>query len=193
MCSCDKTVWSHFNNNISPLYLRKIWYQTWRYGMEVQQEHLWEIVLPMLISATFFHPRHNGQWPPNSKGFYTRSYPLHYFLILILEKKPVFPFPMLSAKLRDNGQWHSTSRDFYPRFDPLHFCPIFILQKEPGFPFQCWVLNRGTTGTIFITSFGMTRSLNGDWTRDLPHSKPHSTYYFAFIDSLIHIHNHTED
>ena len=38
----------------------------------------------------FFHPRHNGQWPPTSKDFYTRSYPLHYFLILILEKEPVF-------------------------------------------------------------------------------------------------------
>jgi len=47
----------------------------------------------------FFHPRHNGQWPPTSKDFYTRSYPLHYyFLILILEKEPVFPFSMLSAK-----------------------------------------------------------------------------------------------
>ena len=30
--------------------------------------------------------------------FYTRSYPLHYFLILILEKEPVFCFSMLSAK-----------------------------------------------------------------------------------------------
>jgi len=27
-----------------------------------------------------------------------RSYPLHYFLILILEEEPVFPFSMLSAK-----------------------------------------------------------------------------------------------
>ena len=32
-----------------------------------------------------FHPRHNCQWPPTSKDFYTRSYPLHYFLILFLE------------------------------------------------------------------------------------------------------------
>ena len=48
-------------------------------------------------SNSFFHPRQNGQWPPTSKDFYTRSYPLHYFLILILEKEPVFPFSMLSA------------------------------------------------------------------------------------------------
>ena len=45
-----------------------------------------------------FHPRNNGQWPPTSKDFYTRSYTLHYFLILFLEKEPVFPFLMLSAK-----------------------------------------------------------------------------------------------
>ena len=45
-----------------------------------------------------FHPRHNGQWPATSKDFYTRSYPLHYFLILIIEKEPVFPFSVLSAK-----------------------------------------------------------------------------------------------
>ena len=50
------------------------------------------------VVIRFFHPRHNGQWPPTSKDFYTRSYSLHYFLILILEKEPVFPFSMLSAK-----------------------------------------------------------------------------------------------
>ena len=38
----------------------------------------------------FFHHRHNGQWPPNSKDVYTRYYPLHYFPILILEKELVF-------------------------------------------------------------------------------------------------------
>ena len=32
------------------------------------------------------------------------------------------------------------------------FCPVLILEKEPVFPFKCWVLNKGTTGIIFITS-----------------------------------------
>ena len=41
-------------------------------------------------------------------------------------------------------------------------------ERASIFPFECSVLNKGTTGTIF----GMTRSLTGDWTRDLPHSKP---------------------
>ena len=32
------------------------------------------------------------------EDFYTRSYSLHYFLILIFQKEPVFPYFMLSAK-----------------------------------------------------------------------------------------------
>ena len=43
------------------------------------------------------------QRPPTSKDFYTRSYPLHYFLILILEKEALFPFWMLSAKQGTTG------------------------------------------------------------------------------------------
>ena len=81
------------------------------------------------VVIRFFHPHHNGQCHPTSKDFYTRSYPLHYFLILILEKEPVFPFSMLSAK--QGSYWY-------------HFDNVF----------------------------GMTRSLTGDWTRDLPYSKP---------------------
>ena len=76
-----------------------------------------------------FSSRHNGQWPPTLKNFYTRSYPLHYLLILILEKEPVFPFSMLSTK--QGYYWY-------------HFYNVF----------------------------GMTLSLTGYWTRDLPHSKP---------------------
>ena len=57
-------------------------------------------------SFVFFHPHHNGQWPPTSKDFYTRSYPLHYFHILILGKEPVFPFSILGAKL-GNYWYHS--------------------------------------------------------------------------------------
>ena len=80
------------------------------------------------VVIRFFHPR-RCQWPPTLKDFYTRSYPLHYFLILILEKEPVFPFSMLSAK--QGHYWYHV-----------------------------------------YNAFGMTRSLTGDWTRDLPHSIP---------------------
>ena len=37
---------------------------------------------------------------------------------------------------------------FFPSPPQRH---ILILQKEPVFPFWCWVPNKGTTGTIFIT------------------------------------------
>ena len=81
------------------------------------------------VIIRFFHPRHNGQWYPTSKDFYTRSYPFHYFLILLIEKEPVFPVWMLSAQ--QGNYWY-------------HFYNVF----------------------------SMTRSLIGDWTRDLRHSKP---------------------
>ena len=62
------------------------------------------------VVIQFFHPRHNGQWPPTSRDFYTRSYPLHLFSYL--------------------NSWERAS--------------IFL--------FECSVLDKGTTGTIFITS-----------------------------------------
>ena len=57
------------------------------------------------VVIRFIHPRHNGQWPPTSKDFFTRFYPLHNFLILILEKEPVFPFSMLSDE-QGNSWYH---------------------------------------------------------------------------------------
>ena len=89
-------------------------------------------------------------------------------------------------------------RIFYTRFYPLYlFSYLYSWERASNFPFECPVLNKGTTGTIFITSLvwrgpwlgiepgpSRTRSqhyttrlprrryLTGDWTRDLPHSKP---------------------
>ena len=82
-------------------------------------------------------------------------------------------------------------------FNPLHlFSYLNSWERASIFPFDCSVLNKGTTGTIFITSFvwrgpwlgiepgsSRTRSqhsttrlsrrfLTGDWTRYLPYSKP---------------------
>ena len=90
----------------------------------------------------FFHPLDDLRL---RKDFYTRSYPLHYFLILILEKEPVFPFSMLSAK--QGNYWYH-----------LH------------------------------NVFGMTRSLTGDLTRYLPHSKP-ALYHKAIKEAVYVIMN----
>ena len=44
-------------------------------------------------------------------------------------------------------------RIFYPRFYPLHlFSYLNSWARASIFPFECSVLNKGTTGTIFITS-----------------------------------------
>ena len=72
-----------------------------------------------------FHPRHNGQWPPTSNDFYTRSYTLQYFLI------EGFIYQILSITL-------------FSYFNSWEKASISL--------FQCCVLNKGTTGTIFITS-----------------------------------------
>ena len=52
------------------------------------------------------------------------------------------------------------------------FFPILILQKEPVFPFSMLSAKQGNYWYHFYNVFGMTRSLTGDWTRNLPHSKP---------------------
>ena len=44
-------------------------------------------------------------------------------------------------------------RIFYPRFYPLHlFSYLNSWERASIFPFECSVLNKGTTGTIFITT-----------------------------------------
>ena len=44
-------------------------------------------------------------------------------------------------------------RIFYPRLYPLHwFSYLNSWERDSIFPFECSVLNKGTTGTIFITS-----------------------------------------
>ena len=51
-------------------------------------------------------------------------------------------------------------RIFYPRFYPLHlFSYINSWERASIFPFECSVLNKGTTGTIFITSSESTEAL----------------------------------
>ena len=54
---------------------------------------------------------------------------------------------------RQNGRWPPTSKDFLSQILSVTF--IFLsksLRKSQYFPFECSVLNKGTTGTILITS-----------------------------------------
>ena len=60
-----------------------------------------------------------------------------------------------------------------PEFIHYIFCPIIILQKEPVFPsLMLSAKHRHYWYHFYNVLIGMTRSLTGDWIRDLPHSKP---------------------
>ena len=74
------------------------------------------------VVIRFFHPRHNSQWPPTSKDFYTKSYPLHYFLILILEKEPVFHWYHFYNVF---GMTRSLTGDFASKTN-LQFRPFYL-------------------------------------------------------------------
>ena len=50
------------------------------------------------------------------------------------------------------------------------------------------MLNKGTTGTIFYNVFGMTPSLTGDWTRDLPHTMP-ALYHYDIEEAVFSVVN----
>ena len=70
-----------------------------------------------------------------------------------------------------NGQWPPTSKYFFPNCYPLLVCPILILEKNSS----SLLILSAKEGNYWYHSynvFGMMRFLTGDWTRDLPHSKP---------------------
>ena len=58
--------------------------------------------------------------------------------------------------------------------DVIHYVyfPILILEKEPVFPFLMFSSKQKHYWYHIYNVFGMMRSLTGDWTRDLPYSKP---------------------
>ena len=59
-----------------------------------------------------------------------------------------------------------------PYFIHYIYFPILILWKEPVFSFWMLSAKQGHYCYHFYNVFGMTPSLTGDWTRDLPHSMP---------------------
>ena len=69
-------------------------------------------------------------------------------------------------------------RIFYPRVYPLHlFSCLNSWERASIFPFECSCSAKQVYYWYhFYNVFGVTRSLTGDWTRDLPHSKP-ALYY----------------
>ena len=67
-----------------------------------------------------------------------------------------FGFFITTTTANDLRLW----RIFYPSFCPLHlFSYLNSWERASIFPFECSVQNKGTTGTIFITSL----VLRGPW------------------------------
>ena len=104
------------------------------------------------VVIRFFHPCHNGQWPPTSKDFYSRLFPLHCLTILILEKEPVFPFLMLSAKQGDHWYHLFTSFVWHCLYQGMIGPPaleaVFTKPLKHLFPLFVW----GTTLYICMSA-----------------------------------------
>ena len=72
-----------------------------------------------------------------------------------------------------------------PDFIHYIYSPILILEKEPVFPFLMLSAKQGNYLVPFYNVFGMTSSLTGDWTRDLPHSMP-ALYHWAIEEVMMY-------
>ena len=68
-----------------------------------------------------------------------RQFSFSFFLLSVLRGHSVFFHPS------HNGQWPGTSKDFLSQI-------LSITERASIFPFEFSVVNKGTTGTIFITS-----------------------------------------
>ena len=74
---------------------------------------------------------------------------------------------------RYNGQWPPTWKDFLSQMLSITYIVLsYFLRKSQYFPFWIFSAQQGHYWDHFYNVFGMTRSLTGNWTRDLPHSKP---------------------
>ena len=143
------------------------------------------MILPPYTCHSFLSIFHSNNLPQNhevmeeinlwiSDHWQTLHVKLRCFLVCFLHftlVSSVWSF-MFFLYLHCHGQWPSTLKDFYPRFYPLHFCPILINERKPAFPILMLSAKQGNYWYHFYNVFDMMLSLTGDWTRNLPHSKP---------------------
>ena len=61
---------------------------------------------------------------------------------------------------------------FYPRFYPLHLFSYLNSWERASISLWMFSAKQGKYWYHFCNVFGMTRSLSGDWTRDLPQPMP---------------------
>ena len=101
-------------------------------------------------------------------SLFIKCYKSMYFLFACLKERSTFVgsawsfvFFIPAKTANDLRLW----RIFYPRFNPLHlFSCLNSVERASIFPLECSVLNKGTNGTIFITSLVW----RGPWLRIEP-------------------------
>ena len=82
----------------------------------------------------------------------------------------------IHAPTRTYARTHTRARTYTPHAY-MHintritlFSDLSFLRKSQYFPFWMFSAKQGHYWYHFYNVFGMTRSLTGDWTRELPHS-----------------------
>ena len=121
-----------------------------------------------------------------SVQFYCPRETTHYFEMICLSMQRKNMLHLLLKNLNDNGffsvrllwflrgHWFFSSRPQRPMTSDLRiFYPRSqFLRKSQYFRFWMFSAKQGHYWYHFYNVFGMTRSLTGDWTRDLTHSMP---------------------
>ena len=86
-----------------------------------------------------------------------------------------FGFFIRATTANDLRLW----RIFYPKYYPLHlFSYPYSWERASMSLFNVECSKQGNYWYHFYNVFGVTRSLTGDWTGDLPHSMP-ALYHWA--------------
>ena len=127
-------------------------------------------------------------WKKKGFGSCTANSYLNYYILAldIVGSAWSFCFFIPATTSNDLRLW----RIFYPRFYPSHlFSYLNSCERASIFPCLMLSAKQGNYWYHAYNVFGMTRSLTGDWTWDLPHSKPtlyHSAIEGAVMFFLIH-------
>ena len=133
--------------------------------------------------------RNRCRWTINTDTVFINHYPLPICSLLFKGQLVfiffIFYFIFFSVRLlsvlrghssfhpRHNDQWPPTSKDFLSHILSITFIFLSLfLRKSQYFPFWMFSAKQGHYWYHVYNVFGMTRSLTGDWNRDLPHSKP---------------------
>ena len=124
--------------------------------------HAWNRV-PRAARSSRMHELTSKLQKCSTNIFYDHTFEMVWYKLTIFFVCLAFDFCRFCVVIRlfhprHNGQWPPTSKDFLSQILSitficfyLHF--ILILEKEPVCsPLECSVLNKGTTGTIIITS-----------------------------------------